>query len=138
MLRKEDAEWIEKNRALHARKPKKVMTNRERQRYFRIRQRIKETLNGLTSMLKNMPEQQLEQAFDKDNMTDFLHELLSLESEDPEKRCKRVKRLWSWLLTEYSTYTYAVDLVGKDVVQLFVGQIPQTFQAIYYATRFME
>lgn len=134
MLRKKDVKWVEQNRALHQRKPRRPMRNPERQRYFRIRRRIKGTIEALISLLENMPEQQLEQTFNKDNIGHFLRALLSLESDDPERRRKRVRHLWSWLLTQFSTYTYASNLVGKDVMQLFVADIPRTIQAIYYGT----
>jgi hypothetical protein len=135
MLRKKDVEWVKANRALHTRKPRVSMSSRERARYFRIRKNIKATLEVLTTLLKNMPEQQLEQIFNKDNVTPFLKALFSLETDNLKKRRKRVIELWNFLLMQCSSYTYGHKLVGRDVMQILTGGIPNTIQAIYYATR---
>jgi len=135
MLRKKDIKWVKQNRMLHMRKPRKPMTGGERTHYLRIRQKIKETLQGLTTLIENMPEQQLEQVFNKDNMSPFLNALFSLESDDLEKRRKRVIELWEFLLTQCSRYSYGHKLVGRDVMRVVASGIPNTIQAIYYATR---
>lgn len=135
MLRKKDVELVKSYRMLHEKHPKKTMGNRERQRYYRIRQRIKETLQGLTTVMENMPEQQLEQTFNKENVASFLNALFSLESDDLEKRRKRVIELWGFLLTQCSDFRYGYDLVGTDVMRVVTSGIPNTIQAIYYATR---
>ena len=135
MLRKEDVELVKSYRMLREKHPQKPMGNRERQRYYRIRQRIKETLQGLTTVMENMPEQQLEQVFNKDKVVSFLSALFSLESDDLEKRRKRVIELWEYLLTQHSSYTYGHKLVGRDVMRVVTSGIPNTIQAIYYATR---
>lgn len=134
MLRKKDVEWVKANFALHRRKPRKPMTTRERQRYFRIRKSIRETLEALTTLLENMPEQQLEQTFNKDNVTPFLKALFSLKTDDLEKSRKRVIELWNFMLNEFSRPTYGYDLVGRDIMQVLTSGIPHTIQAIYYAT----
>lgn len=135
MLRKKDVDWVMANCALHIRKPRRPMTTRERQRYFRIRKSIKETLEALTTLLENMPEQQLEQAFNKDNVTPFLKALFSLKTDDLEKRRKRVIELWNFMLNEFSVPTYGYNLVGKDIMKVLASGVPHTIQAIYYATR---
>lgn len=130
MLRKHDAE-------------RKTKLPRERAQHNRVRKTALKGLKDLTFLIENLPEKQLDQIFtikrrkNKEQRTpldSFLRALFSLESEDPERRCKRVRRLWNWVLTQFSTYTYAADLVGKDVIQLFVADIPRTIQAIYYGT----
>lgn len=134
MLRKKDVEWVKANRALHTRKPRTLMSGRERARYFRIRKSIKETLEALTTLLENMPEQQLEQTFNKDNVAPFLKALFSLDTDYLEKRRKRVIELWHFMLMHFSQVKYGYDLVGRDIMQVLTSGVPHTIQAIYYAT----
>jgi len=148
MLRKKVRDRIRHEKTLREHDmERKTKLPRERAYYNRIRKAALKDIKELTFLIENLPEKQLEQIFtvkrhkNKEQpapLDFFLRALFSLKSEDPERRRKRVRYLWSWLLTQFSSYTYAANLVGKDVVQLFVGQIPQTFQAIYYATRFIE
>jgi len=136
MLQKKDIEWVKENRALHTRKPRKPMSNRERIRYFRIRKNVKETLEAITTLVQNMPEQQLDQTFNKDNVAPFLKALFSLKSEDPQKKCARVLELWHFILMQHSSYSYVADLVGKERLKLLTKAGINPIQAIYVvATR---
>lgn len=144
MLREEDIEWVKQNRALHERKPRKAMTNRERARYFRIRGRIKNTLDALTTLLENMPENQLEQTFGEKGVGNFLRSLLSIETKGLdkdilEKKRKRIVGLWDILIDNFvADLTYGHKLVGRKIMQALTTNIPKNIQAIYFATRFTE
>ena len=139
MLRKEDVELVRELRALHTREPKKPMSNRERQQYSRIRDRIEETLNGLTSLLENLPETQLTLTFTekkknvrliKSFMRHFFDVVLSLEGDDKKKRIQRVKIFWGALLIREAGY--APNLVGRDIWRAITGQM-DSLRALYYA-----
>lgn len=136
MLRKKDVEWVKSRHTLHREKPKKSMSNYERQRYYRLRPRIKETLEALTTLIENLPEAQLEQTFNKNNMAPFLKALFSLKTDDLKKRRKRVIELWDFMLvgSGFSGYSYGNDLVGRDVMRVLTSGVPNTIKAIYYAT----
>jgi len=144
VLRKEDVEWVQQNRALRLSRKKKGMTNRERQHYYRIREKMKLTLEGLVALIEAIPEKQLEQV--SESIEEFLKALFSLKPkkddlkkrlDDPERRRKRVIRLWDVILSNFAmNHNYANELVGKDVMRAFTSRMPPTLEAIYYATMF--
>jgi len=148
MLRKKVRDRIRHERMLREHDmERKAKLPRERAFYNRIRRAALKELRDLAFLIENLPEKQVDQIFTVQRrkhkekptpLAGFLRALFSLESEDPERRRKSVRYLWSWLLTQFSSYNYAADLVGKDIMQIFVGRIPETIQAIYYATRFIE
>jgi len=131
MLRKKDVEWIKTRYALHKEKPRKTMSNYERQRYYRLRPRIKETLEALVTVMNALPEQQLEQTFSKDNVGPFLKALFSMKVDDIEERRKRILELWHFMLVEHSTHPYVIRLVGKERLQLLTHAGINPIQALY-------
>lgn len=134
MLRKEDIEWVKQNRALRIEKPRKMMTRKERARYFRIRKRIKATLEGLTDLAENMPEQQLQQTFDQKELRPLLVKLFSVNSGDSDKKRRRIIGLWDVLFEFLIDRIYGYKLVGRDVMQVLMSDTPLTVRAIQYAT----
>jgi hypothetical protein len=88
VLRERNIKTVKRLYLLHIKNLKggkgKAMENRDRQSYSRIRLIVKDTLEGLTTLLKNMPEEQLCQTFDISSIVfkEFLRALLSLESEE--------------------------------------------------------
>lgn len=132
MLRKKDIEWVKSRHTLHTQEPRKPMSNYERQRYYRMRPRVKETLEALTTLVETLPEQQLEQTFNKENIAPFLKALFSLKGDDIEERRKRILELWHFMLlgSGHGTYTYVANLVGKERLQLLTKAGINPFQAL--------
>jgi len=90
-------------------------------------------------MALTLSEQQLEQVFNEENMKPFLTALLSLESDNIQKKRKRLIGLWKAIFAETLSYAYAETFVGHDVIQVLINRPDATFlQAIYYATLFRE
>jgi hypothetical protein len=148
MLRKKVRDRIKHEKMLREHDmERKTKLPRERAYYNRIRKAALKDIKELTFLIENLPEKQLEQIFtvkrhkNKEQPTPlaaFLRALFSLESEDPERRRKRVKYLWSWVLGQHSGVTYTINLVGSDVWRIVTSQAPRAIEAIYYATQFME
>jgi hypothetical protein len=134
MLREEDVEWVKQNRALRTEKLRKPMTRKERARYFRIRKRIKATLEGLTELIENIPEQQLQQTFSKKELRPLLVKLFSVNSGDSAEKRRRIIGLWDILFKFLIDRIYGYKLVGRDVMQVLMSDVPLTVRAIQYAT----
>jgi len=118
----------------------------EKKGYDKARQRVydprleKTAIQGLKDLAllaEKLPEEQLAKIFNAENTSPFLRALLSLKSDSPEKRRKRVLRLWNTLFGVVST-TYGLSLVSREVWAVLASQPIPHIQAVYYATFFQE
>lgn len=146
MLRKNIRNWIRHEKMLRESGAKrKTKSPRERAKYNRIRRSAIKAIQDMTFLLENLPEKQLDQIFtlkrnnDKEQtpMESFLRALFSLETEDEDstvRRRVRVKRLWHFILNEFTSHKYIVNLVGKDVWRFFTRRKPEAIEAIFYGT----
>lgn len=78
----------------------KSLTPQQRARFlFDQRKKILDSIEYLTFMLKTLPEKQQEKVFTPECLRPFLRALLlSLESDNPDKRRKRILQLWGEIL----------------------------------------
>lgn len=114
----EDISWVKYQNQLWKANPKRVLSNKERQRFHTIREKIKKTFYYSASMAQLLPEDQQAQIFTIDDIKPFLKALFSLESDNPEKRRKRVLQLWSEILGNILRYDYMDKIIvaeSKDV-----------------------
>ena len=133
MLRKRDVRWVKRNLKLRIEYPKKPLGSKQRQHYYRLRRKTEETLQGLTTLLEILPEQQSKQTFNRENVGPFLKALFSLKGDDIEERRKRILELWHFMLigSGHSGYRYVADLVGEDYLQLLTEAGINPIQALY-------
>jgi len=133
MLRKRDVSWVKRNLKLRIEHPKKPLGSKQRQHYYRLRQKTEETLQGLTTLLEILPEQQSKQTFNRENMGPFLKALFSLKGDEIEERRKRVLELWHFMLigSGHSRYSYVANLIGEERLQLLAEAGINPIQALY-------
>lgn len=83
--------------------------------------------------METLPEKELEEIFNVENMQRFLSSLLSLQSDDKEKRRERVNGFWKTIFGVVGM-DYGLKLVSKDVRRALMLREERGLQAIYYAT----
>jgi len=94
-----------------------------------------QALKDLALLVENLPEEQQAKIFSVENTTPFLTKLFSLESDEPDKRCERVRELWKTLFSIADT-TYALKLVGEEVWKLLTSKPGAHLEAVYFAALF--
>jgi hypothetical protein len=104
---------------------------------YRLKKYAVQALKDLALLAEKLPEKQQSEIFSVENTSPFLRTLFSLESDDVEKRKRRVIGLWHALFSNLST-TYGLKLVSREVWQVLASQPIPHIQAIYYATLFRE
>ena len=132
MLRESTKKWLLQEKEL--RRPK---TLSERARLFRIRRTAAKAIEDLTFLLEHLNETELERIFNTENVSPLLRKLFSLESDEVEKRRKRVIGLWDAIFRVMNA-TYGLKLVGKEIWKALTIQRDANLRAIYYATMFHE
>lgn len=95
-------------------------------------------IKDLTLLAENLSEEEQDKIFNNENIEPFLRSLLSLKSDNEEKRRKRVIGLWDAIFSNFLSPEYGLKLVKKDTWQALTMQQDNTLKAIYYATRFRE
>jgi hypothetical protein len=126
MLRKNVKDRIVYERKLREEEsvyPKKKPTNsKQRSRNSRIRETASKAIQDLTFLMNNLPEKQLAQVFNKENMKPFFDALLSLDNKDLEdSRIERIRLLWQSILAKnINDHDYMSVLVGYDVYSILV------------------
>jgi predicted RND superfamily exporter protein len=122
MLRTEDIEWVKQYEALH----EKRMSNKVRTGYFRLKARIKETLELLTELAKELPEQQKEQVFTEESLKPLIEALLTAEpyKENNYVINPRVFRVAGMLMLTAKSKGF--DLIKNEITRILYPQQNKT------------
>jgi len=92
-------------------------------------------IEDLTFLLEYLPEKQLAQIFNKQNMKPFFEALFKLKGENRQ----RILELWSIVLMDLANTTYVASLVGRERWQIMIHQEQKPFALdALYSTIFFE
>lgn len=120
MLRKNVVQFVKYQKTLRENasleQKKKTFRPKERQAYSRIRRITLKAIEDMVLLLENLPEKQLEQIFNADNMMPFFKALFKVKIENR----KRLAKLWHIVLSDASDYRNLVGFLGKDKYQLLM------------------
>ena len=135
MLRKNVKDWIKYEKMLRESGAQISKKPRQRARYNRIRKSATKAIEDLTFLLEYLPEKQLAQIFNKQNMKPFLEALFKLKGENRQ----RILELWRIVLMDLANTTYVASLVGRERWQIMIHQERKPFAlGALYSTIFFE
>jgi len=136
MLRKRDVEFV---RDYYERDDIQLSEAAIRGRLYRLREKIEETMKMLTELAKALPEQQKQQVFTSEKLSDFIDALLSYEADNRSKLVKN-ERAFKLACMLADKAKKGADLIKSPYASMLISEEPPTYQlrAMLFIERFME
>jgi len=98
----------------------------------RIVKYAQQGLKDLTLLAEALPERQLENIFNKENMKPLFEALFKLK---PDNR-KRILSLWRAILMDVANTTYVLNVVGRERWQMITRPKSTELQALFSTVLF--